>query len=147
MVSPPTQNSDNKGEVTKCNSPLLYTEIFESYCPVLMAMGMTYNDYWNGDNDAPRYYFQANRLKKKQANEKLWLQGMYIYDTLCRVAPLFSLSPSKPMEYMSEPYPFDEQSLQEYEEVRETRHYEQNKDNFMQFMKQFNAQRGDTDGN
>lgn len=47
-----------------------------------MSMGMSYQDYWYGDVFMVVPYVEAYRLRKRQENERLWLQGMYFYDAL-----------------------------------------------------------------
>ncbi len=80
-------------------------------CPVLMAMGMSYDEYWNGDNSAPRHYMKADRLRRKRTNEELWLQGLYIYNAVHALAPELNAASKdfKPAPYIDKPFPlFDE---------------------------------------
>lgn len=68
---------------------------------------MTYDMYWNGDCLLTKYYREAHRLKNEQKNQELWLQGMYIYDALCKVSPIlhaFAKSGTKPVPYPEKPY-------------------------------------------
>ena len=43
-----------------------------------MLYGMTYEQYWFGDPWMVRAYAQHHLLKRKQMNEELWLQGIYM---------------------------------------------------------------------
>lgn len=50
---------------------------------------MTPDQYWDGDPMLAHYYRKAEEMKQKRKNEELWLQGMYIYEALCDVSPIF----------------------------------------------------------
>lgn len=68
---------------------------------------MTYEQYWDGDSTLPIYYRKAQSIRNTNRNQELWLQGMYIYDALCRVSPVlnaFAKNGTKPVAYTSEPY-------------------------------------------
>ena len=106
------------------NSPSLsYDEILDKLCPDYMAMGMTYDEYWNGDPEMTKFFRKAYELKRKQKNYELWMQGKYIYEALGCISPLFHdwVKDPKPIPYLSEPFPLskkeaDEQKLREEEE-------------------------------
>lgn len=83
------------------------THIFEELCPVYMGYGMTYDEYWFDDPTRVNFYRKAHEIQMKQKDEEFWIQGMYIYDALCRVAPIlhaFSKSGTKPLPYPDKPY-------------------------------------------
>lgn len=72
-----------------------------------MAMGMPRDEYWNGDPDAVRAYRKADRIRQDRMNQQLWLQGMYIYEALCDVAPIlhaFGKKGTKPHPFSTQPY-------------------------------------------
>ena len=74
-----------------------------------MAMGMSYDDFWNGDVEMCKFYRKSFELKKKQVNEQLWLQGIYVYKALMSVYPYFnSWSEVKPEPYLDRPIPLTE---------------------------------------
>ena len=52
-------------------------------------MGMTYDEYWNGDAELPRFYREAHRLRRIQENHNAWLHGLYVYHAMSSVSPLF----------------------------------------------------------
>ncbi len=89
-----------------------------------MAIGMTYDEFWNGDVSLVRAYRKADEIKRRRMNEASWIQGMYIYEALCDVSPLFRMSFKKgvvkPTPYVKEPYPITESEVREREE-REAR--------------------------
>lgn len=47
-----------------------------------MAMGMSYNEYWEASPYLVRYYKEAFQIKRKLENEMAWIQGIYIYDAV-----------------------------------------------------------------
>lgn len=93
-----------------------YTEMFEEYCPYYMAIGMTYDEYWHGDNELPRYYRKLFEINTERKSQDMWLQGMYFYDALCRVTPLYDSFSKKrdPVPYIDHPYPLTEATRQLY---------------------------------
>ena len=83
-----------------------------------MSIGMSYDDFWNGDVSMVVAYRKANELQDKRRNQELWLQGKYVYDALCLASPLFRFStkPVKAEPYVKEPYPITASELRELEE-------------------------------
>ena len=84
-----------------------YTEKFYELFPYYLAIGMTYDQYWNGDCTLTKYYRKADEIRKERRNEELWLQGMYIYEALCDVSPIlhaFAKRGTKPQAYSEKPY-------------------------------------------
>ena len=72
-----------------------------------MSYGMTYDEYWYGSPYRAKFYREAYEIQIKRKDEEFWMQGMYIYDALCRVSPIlhaFSKSGTKPLPYPEKPY-------------------------------------------
>lgn len=89
-----------------------------------MAMGMSYDEFWNGDCSLVKYYREAQKLRKKQKNEELWLQGMYIYEALIDVAPIlraFAQRGTTAQPYPEKPFPITEEEVKQMEEEEEKR--------------------------
>lgn len=85
------------------------TETFEKLCPIYMSYGMTYDEFWNDDFFKCKYYREYHKLKIKQKDEEMWIQGMYIYEALCDVAPIlhaFSKKGTKALPYSEKPYTY-----------------------------------------
>lgn len=83
------------------------TKLFEKQCPVYMSYGMSYDEFWYGDMYRAKYYREYHKIKVKQKDEELWLQGMYVYEALCKVSPIlhaFSKKGTQPLPYSSKPY-------------------------------------------
>lgn len=102
-----------------------------------MSMGMTYDEFWEGDVKRTIAYRKANELTRRQQNQFAWLQGRYIYDALCEASPLFRMSFSRgrisPADYTKEPYPITDEEKREREERRKKAEMERLKAAFMQF--------------
>lgn len=85
-----------------------------------MSIGMSYDDFWNGDVSMAGAYRKAQELRDRRKNQELWLQGMYIYEALCDVSPLFRFTMKsgtiEPLPYVKEPYPITEADVQEREQ-------------------------------
>ena len=68
---------------------------------------MTYDEFWDGDNQLPKFYRRKHEYERDEKNFFLWLQGAYIYEALLDASP--ALRPftkkTKPVEYRSEPIP------------------------------------------
>ena len=83
------------------------TKIFEDCCPIYMGYGMSYDDFWYDTPYKAKFYREAYEIQVKHRDEEFWMQGVYIYDALCRVAPIlhaFSKSGTKPLPYPDKPY-------------------------------------------
>ncbi len=99
-------NTENKGEGGV--KPILsYSEKFEELCGYYLSLGMTYEDYWEGDPAMTKYYRDKYRYEMEQRNTELWLMGVYIYEALMDVSPLINLFDKhrKALPYRTEPYP------------------------------------------
>lgn len=82
------------------------TELFEKQCPIYMSYGMSYDEFWHGDLYLTKFYRESYLIQVKQKDEELWMQGMYIYEALCKVSPIlhaFSKKGTKPLQYRTKP--------------------------------------------
>ena len=80
---------------------------------------MTPEQYWDGDPMLAKWYRKAEEMRQKRRNEELWLQGMYIYEALCDVAPLlhaFAKRGTKPVPYPDHPYSITTKDMEEEKE-------------------------------
>lgn len=117
-----------------------YSETFKQLCPYYMSIGMSYDEFWNGDVSMVEAYRTADELRLKQRNYELWLQGMYIYEALCDASPLFRFSMKsgtvKPEPYAKEPYPVTPAEAREREERMAAAETERLKAEFALFAEQ-----------
>ena len=47
-----------------------------------MQYGMTYEQFWYGEPVIAKYYAELHKLKRKQTNEEMWVNGMYTLQAL-----------------------------------------------------------------
>jgi hypothetical protein len=88
---------------------------------------MTPEQYWDGDPTLAKYYRKSDELRRERRNQELWLQGMYIYEALCDVAPVlnaFAKKGTKPNPYSEHPYALTNREREEAQKLREKRERE-----------------------
>ena len=110
------------GENYASTSPFPYTEIFYKQFPYYLSIGMTEEQYWDRDCLLVKYYREAEELRNEKQNQQAWLQGMYVYDALNRVAPIlhaFAKKGTKAQPYVEQAYPITKRSAKEAEENKE----------------------------
>ena len=93
-----------------------YTERFYEMFPYYLSIGMTPEQYWDGDCTLVKYYRKAEELRNEKRNQELWLQGMYIYEAICDVSPIlhaFAKKGAKPHPYPSKPYAISEKQIRQ----------------------------------
>lgn len=119
-----------------------YTEQFYSHLPFYLSIGMTYEQYWNEDCCLVKYYREAYKMQRDRDNERMWLQGMYIYEALCDVSPVlraFAKKGTKPIEYSTQPYAITKEEIERRRIEKEKAKYEQMKARTNAFAIKFNA--------
>lgn len=85
-----------------------------------MQMGMSWEQYWYGDVRMTASFIEAHRLKRREENERLWLQGMYFFDGMSRVlSNAFAKKGAKKLDYPDKPYPLFEKPKTQAEIERE----------------------------
>ena len=129
--------SATEGSEHQSSSPhFTYTERFYELFPYYLSIGMTAEQYWDGDCTLVKYYRKAEELRNEKRNQELWLQGMYIYEALCDVAPIlhaFAKKGTKPTPYSEKPYPLNAKQTKQDEEEKQRRLTEKGK-RFMEAM-------------
>lgn len=127
------------GERSNRSAPFsVYTETFEKHFPYYLAIGMTYDQYWNDDCELVKFYREADKIQQERQNQMLWLQGMYIYDAIGRLIP--GLNPAtkkgtKVKPYMEKPYAISKEDVKRDREEKERKATNGAK----QFMQMFSA--------
>jgi hypothetical protein len=128
----------------KVRSPFLtYTEQFYEVFPYYLSIGMTYEQFWDGDPTLAKHYRRADELKTERRNQELWLQGLYIYEALCDVAPIMhamAKKGTKARPYPEQPYPITERQRRREIEEKEKAVANKGKRMMEMFMKQNNKQ-------
>ena len=128
--------SATKGSGRESSLPYTYTEKFYELFPYYLSIGMSSEQYWEGDCMLAKYYRKAEELRTDRRNQELWLQGLYIYEALCDVAPVlraFTAKGTKPTPYSSKPYPLNDKQSRLDEEEKQRKIAEKGK-KFMEAM-------------
>lgn len=103
-----------------------------------MSIGMSYDEFWNGDVHMVKAYRKAYELREKRRNQELWMQGAYIYEALCDASPLFRFTMKKgvikPEPYVKEPYPITAADVRERQEREAKAKQERMKAQFAAFV-------------
>ena len=118
-----------------------YTERFYEYFPYYLSIGMTPEQYWDGDCELVKYYRKADEIKLDRRNQELWLQGLYIYEAICDASPIlhsFAKRGTKPHPYADKPYSLTEKQREKDEKSREKAVSEKGKKFMEAFMKSNN---------
>ena len=90
-------------------APKTYGEVFDEAFPHYLLMGMSPEQYWEQDCQLVKAYRQAHALKQEEENRFAWLQGMYVYEAICDVAPVlhaFAKRGTTVRPYPEKPYEF-----------------------------------------
>lgn len=110
MVSEPLPVDEGAGENTP-GSPFAYTDKFNEVFPYYLAIGMTYEQFWEQDCELVKYYRKAMKIRQELSNQQAWLQGLYVYEAIADLTPIlhaFAKKGSKPKPYPSKPFEFSE---------------------------------------
>lgn len=132
--------------------PFTYAERFHQAFPQYLAIGMSAEEFWDMDCTLVLDYRKAEELRNAKKNQELWLQGMYIYEALCDVAPVmraFAKKGTKPHKYPAEPYALTEKERKETTEKQERKVFNKGlammealmKSNNQKFMSPTNAEK------
>lgn len=81
-------------------------EIFNDAFPYYLSIGMTYEQYWEGQPSLVAYYRKADEMTRKRKNQELWLQGFYVYNAIgsfAEILPAFPKKGAKVKPYLKEP--------------------------------------------
>lgn len=118
------------------SSSFTYTEKFYELFPYYLSIGMTPEQYWEGDCTLVKYYRKAEELRNEKRNQELWLQGMYVYEAICDVSPIlhaFAKKGTKPTPYSTKPYAITAKQVKQDEEEKQRKLAEKGK-RFMEAM-------------
>lgn len=102
-----------------------FSDVLDKLCAYYMALGVSADEFWNGDYTLLKYYVDKHRIAVEQQNEQLWLQGVYFYEAVS-VALAQSFSKHANVKYPDKPYRItplseEEQELENKRKVEEFR--------------------------
>ncbi len=133
--------SENEGDGIAPSPSLTYAEQFHEAFPYYLSIGMSCDEYWNGDPWLAKAYRKAEELKLEKMNQRLWLQGMYVYDAICCASPIlhaFAKKGTKAVPYPKEPYPLTGRQKKKVADNAEKKTFEKGKAMMMAFMERNN---------
>ena len=112
----------------------------EDLCGYYMSLGMSDQDYWDGDNCMTKYYREAEEIKKERRNSELWLQAAYIYEALLDASPVFNplSKKNKPFPFRSEPIPITASGSKQSDERKKKQRLENGKEAMRAMMAAIN---------
>lgn len=120
--------------------PKTLSEQFEEALPYYMAIGMSYDEFWNGDCELTKHYRNAHEVRLKQRNYEMWLQGLYIHDAVgVVVANALRKKGAKAQKYTESPYPVTPMEQREVKRREELKRYEGSKAKMKLVMEAINA--------
>lgn len=117
---------------------ITYTEQFYEQFPYYLAIGMSPEQYWDGDPTLAKYYRKADEIRFERLNQEKWLQGMYVYEAICNASPIlhaFAKKGAKPHPYPDKPYPLTNKQREQNAQADEKAVMEKGK----RFMEAFMA--------
>ena len=136
--------SVSEGSEQSVRSPFLtYTEQFYEVFPYYLSIGMTAEQFWDRDPCLTKYYRDAYELQIERKNQELWLQGLYVYEAICDVAPILQAMAKKGTKarpYPEQPYAITEKQRKREAEEREKKIALKGKRMMEMFMRQSNKQ-------
>ena len=97
---------------------------------------MTDKQYWDEDSTLVKYYREAENLRTERFNQQAWLQGMYVYDAIIRIAPIlqpFAKKGTTAEPYVDEAYPLGKKAV-ESAKAKKERETEQHGLRYMQSL-------------
>lgn len=105
-----------------------------------MNMGMTYEEYWNGDIEMPRYYLRAYKQRQDDLNFWAWMQGAYVYEAVMRLVPAINpFSGQKTIPgYIEDPFPLTEAQREKIQKRKEREAFEKFRAGWKVFTKELN---------
>lgn len=96
----PSETNESKFE---SDTPI--SDMLDKLCPYYMMLGVSYDEFWNGDGSRLKYYVEKHKLEIEKRNQELWLQGLYNYEALVvALANAFSKKSAPPRQYPEKPF-------------------------------------------
>lgn len=79
---------------------------------------MSSTEYWDGDNDLPKHFRKAYKMRQEQINHEAWLHGLYVYDAV--TSAMTHLNPKKNTHknFAAKPYSFTSADVEKEKEEK-----------------------------
>ena len=118
--------------------PVSFTETFDSVFPHYLSIGMTFEQFWDGDPDTVIAYRKAEEITRERKSHEMWLQGGYVYSAILSASPIlhaFAKRGTKPLPYMNEHIPVTKTAADAKAEREAKMKIERMKANMFAFMR------------
>ena len=103
-------------EPSGTDQPRTFTQLFRAVFPAYLAMGMTYDEFWNGPVWLVESYREAYEMRLENEEIARHRQGMYFFQALKVAMQGFSKDRSHVEKYPDRPWPITQKAAQEREE-------------------------------
>ena len=144
-----------EGDQPKQTSPTPYGDAFDEALPHYMAMGMSYDEFWDGEYGTKRACRKAYQIRmeneQKLADINHWYMGQYIMSAIAAVPLLvngFVPKGAHTQDYPSKPF-FEKFEAEKKEEARKRKEEDQSKlamAMFQAMITQFNRNKAKSEG-
>ena len=115
-----------------------FREAFTRY----LAIGMTYDQFWNKESWLVRNYREAQKLKNEATNHEAWLNGIYILQALQTGIPVMLTGIAKEKvelpKYPDVPIDFEKEKTEKQEAERQKQQMELQRAKMLEMAEQFN---------
>lgn len=82
-----------------------YTKVFNEVFPMLLLVGMTYDQFWNDDVCIAKHYIKLYKVINMRREQDAWMLGIYVKEALQDVMSSFG---NRKYNYPEKPYGFFE---------------------------------------
>ena len=114
-----------------------FSDTLDKLCVYYMALGVSADEFWNGDYTMLKFYVNKHKIAVEQRNEELWLQGVYFYEALC-VALSNTFSKGAKAKYPDKPHRLTDLSEEE-KELEKQKKVEEFRSQLMALGRRFEA--------
>lgn len=122
----PNKVGKGDGQNNSLSPFLAYTTVFKKHFPYYLSVGMSYDEYWNGDAELVKDYRLADEYKRERRNQELWMQGLYVYTAIANLSPIlhdFVKKGTTAEPYPDKPFPITPKEVREEKERKERERY------------------------
>lgn len=128
------------GEPSNEKVYLYASELFWDALPTYLAVGMSAEEFWNGEPKLAKAYREAEKIKRENRYLAEWRAGAYVFEALCAASPAFrELSKGIEHEYPSSPIFSTTSQKVLTEEEKNKAQMDKNKAAFLVMAEKFNA--------
>lgn len=95
------------------NNEIKMSELLDELCAYYLSIGLSYDEFWNGDYCRLKYYREAFEMQRERENQRIWLEGLYNYRAFKSVMEMFAYGfnggrGKRPEGYLDKPFPMTE---------------------------------------